>query len=116
MKCTSSLPEVPGQGVDSLSTEAASGTASGGAKCNDPEEASSSQARAQRWHKSAVNEAGESQVEESKEDVVFLHQPRQDRGITTSAEHFLWTRHHSRGFIHSHLVNPRHNSWGEHDC
>lgn len=40
---------------------------------------------------SAVSEAGESQPEETKEEVVFLHQPREDREITISAEHFLWT-------------------------
>lgn len=63
-----------------------------------------------------MNEAGESQLEETKEEVAFLHQARQDRGITASTEHFLGTRHYSKGCTHSCLLNPRHNSCEEYNC
>lgn len=43
---------------------------------------------------------------------MFLHQPREGRERTTSAEHFLWTRHSSKGFSHSRILNPHHSSCG----
>lgn len=82
LKCTSSLPEVSGQGVDSLRTDATSWHCIREGDCDDPAEASSSKARAQTRCKSAVSGAVESQSEWTEEEVLPCW-PEEDRGITT---------------------------------
>lgn len=77
--------------ADSLSTEATSRHGIREGEWHDPAEAAGSKARALKLCESAVNEAGESEPEETKEPAAFLHQAREGRETVTSAQHFLQT-------------------------